>query len=231
MDWIKIPTDSILYSEFKDSELIALIKYQALYCQLETEPTLAQLKRVLNQKQLKFVQSYSQVVQELCKSQTEKIKHKRNKEKENYKQKQLVAKNSVNGKLSERKRTIEADKIRIDKRREDILFLSDKSSKNNIDSSDEPNKYVFEGEIIKLKQKDFDRWKKAYPNLNLWGELMLRDDWLKAQPPDVQKKWFVSTSQFFIKQNEKRKKQNQDLPANDSLDWLDEKKEFNLDWI
>lgn len=115
MDWIKIPTDSILYSEFKDSELIALIKYQALYCQLETEPTDAQLRRVLNQKQLKFVQSYSQVVQELCKSQVEKIKRKRNNEKENYKQKQQVVKNSVYGKLSERERTIEADKIREDK--------------------------------------------------------------------------------------------------------------------
>lgn len=119
MDWIKIPTDSILYSEFKDSELIALIKYQALYCQLETEPTDAQLRRVLNQKQLKFVQSYSQVVQELCKSQVEKIKRKRNNEKENYKQKQQVVKNSVNGKLSERERTIEAEKIREDKIRED----------------------------------------------------------------------------------------------------------------
>jgi hypothetical protein len=115
MDWIKIPTDSILYSEFKDSELIALIKYQALYCQLETEPTDAQLRRVLNQKQLKFVQSYSQVVQELCKSQVEKIKRKRNNEKENYKQKQLVTKNSVYGKSSERERNIEADKIREDK--------------------------------------------------------------------------------------------------------------------
>ena len=115
MDWIKIPTDSILYSEFTDSELIALIKYQALYCQLETEPTDAQLRRVLNQKQLKFVQSYSQVVQELCKSQVEKIKRKRNNEKENYKQKQQVVKNSVYGKLSERERTIEADKIREDK--------------------------------------------------------------------------------------------------------------------
>lgn len=129
MDWIKIPTDSILYSEFKDSELIALIKYQALYCQLETEPTDAQLRRVLNQKQLKFVQSYSQVVQELCKSQVEKIKHKRNNEKENYKQKQQVAKNSVYGKLSERERTIEADKIREDKIRIDKEISSNELTK------------------------------------------------------------------------------------------------------
>ena len=46
MDWIKIPTDSILYSEFKDSELLVIIKYQALFCQLEKEPSEAQLNRI-----------------------------------------------------------------------------------------------------------------------------------------------------------------------------------------
>ena len=45
MDWIKIPTDSIVHSEFKDSELITLIKYQALYSQLEMEPSCAQLDK------------------------------------------------------------------------------------------------------------------------------------------------------------------------------------------
>lgn len=147
MDWIKIPTDSILYSEFKDSELIALIKYQALYCQLETEPTDAQLRRVLNQKQLKFVQSYSQVVQELCKSQVEKIKRKRNNEKENYKQKQLVTKNSVYGKLSERERTIEADKIREDKIRDKEIstnVLTKKVKKFIPPTLDEIESYISE---------------------------------------------------------------------------------------
>lgn len=115
MDWIKIPTDSILYSEFKDSELIALIKYQALYCQLESQPTTEQMKRILNRKQLQFVQSYSEVVQELCKNQVQIIKQKRNRDKENYKQKQCITKNSAVGKLSERKLVSVADKIREDK--------------------------------------------------------------------------------------------------------------------
>ena len=114
MDWIKIPTDSILYSEFKDSELIALIKYQALYCQLESQPTTEQMKRILNRKQLQFVQSYSEVVQELCKNQVQIIKQKRNRDKENYKQKQTLTKNSAVGKLSERELVSVADKIRID---------------------------------------------------------------------------------------------------------------------
>lgn len=77
------------------------------------------------------------------------------------------------------------------------------------DSADAPNKqYAFEGKIIKLKQKDFDAWKLAYPDLNLRGELLQRDIWLQEQPEAEQKKWFISTSQFFIKQNERRKAQN-----------------------
>ena len=114
MEWIKIPTDSILYSEFKDSELIALIKYQALYCQLENQPTKEQMKRVLNKKQMKFVQSYSEVVQELCKNQVRVIKQKRNRDKENYKQKQTVRENSDVGKSSDRELVSVADKIRLD---------------------------------------------------------------------------------------------------------------------
>ena len=76
-------------------------------------------------------------------------------------------------------------------------------------SEKSPNKrYAFEGKIIKLKQKDFDEWQKAYPDLNLRGELLQRDIWLQQQPAAEQKRWFISTSQFFIKQNMRRKAQN-----------------------
>lgn len=97
-------------------------------------------------------------------------------------------------------------------------------------SGEPPNKqYAFEGKIIKLKQKDFDAWKLAYPDLNLRAELLQRDIWLQAQPPEEQKKWFLSTSQFFIKQNERRKAQNADIaeqygtankPENDNVCWF-----------
>lgn len=115
MDWIKIPTDNILYSEFKDSELITLIKYQALFCQLENEPSLYQLKRIFNQKQIKFIQCYSRVVQELCKNQINSVKTKRNRDKESYIKKQSLTKNSDSGKLSNRELSGGADKIREDK--------------------------------------------------------------------------------------------------------------------
>ncbi len=68
--------------------------------------------------------------------------------------------------------------------------------------------YAFEGQVVKLSQKDFDNWQRAYPELNLRAELMMRDQWLARQPEDVRKRWFISTQQYFLKQNEFRKRQN-----------------------
>lgn len=83
-----------------------------------------------------------------------------------------------------------------------------KFSSVGISSAGGEKKYAFEGKVIKLTQKDFDNWQKAYPDLNLYAECLQRDNYLAAQPPDKQKRWFLSTSAFFIKQNERRKAQN-----------------------
>lgn len=72
-------------------------------------------------------------------------------------------------------------------------------------------KYAFAGEIIRLSQKDFDSWKQAYPDLNIYAECVVRDNWLKEQPEKERKRWFVSTAAYFAKQNEKRKVQNRQL--------------------
>jgi hypothetical protein len=125
MDWIKLPIDSILYSEFKNSELIVLIKYQALYCQLEKEPSDAQLNRVFNKKELKLIQSYAEVVQELCQNQIVLVNKKRNRDKENYKQKQSLGENSASGPSTDRQRSGVADKNREDKKREDNIYTAE----------------------------------------------------------------------------------------------------------
>lgn len=121
MEWLKIPTDSILYSEFKDEELIILIKYQALYCQLESEPTLAQMSRVFSKKEIKFLQNFGEIVKNLCENQIKTVSKKRNRDKESYKKKQALSENSANGKLSESKLKVDepTPQIRIDKIRED----------------------------------------------------------------------------------------------------------------
>lgn len=83
-------------------------------------------------------------------------------------------------------------------------------------SAEKAKEYAFEGEVIKLKQKDFDAWKQAYPDLNLYAECLVRDNWLKEKPEEERKRWFMSTAAYFAKQNERRKIQNEQL-REDSL--------------
>lgn len=63
--------------------------------------------------------------------------------------------------------------------------------------------YAFDGKIVKLRRKSFDEWVKAYPNLDLIGELTARDAWLASDraTDDDRKRWFVSTSQHLANRN------------------------------
>lgn len=65
--------------------------------------------------------------------------------------------------------------------------------------------YVFAGEVVRLTDKDFDRWRQAYPALDLRAELTSRDAWLAGQTPDVRKKWFQSTATWLANQNARRR--------------------------
>ena len=73
-----------------------------------------------------------------------------------------------------------------------------------------------------MTSEDFAAWEEAYPDLNLRAELLQRDLWLQSQPPDVRKNWFLTTSQYFIRQNERRKVQNRefDEEQEDLESWL-----------
>lgn len=66
---------------------------------------------------------------------------------------------------------------------------------------EEKNKggYAFQGQIIKLNQRDFDRWSSSFPGLDLRAVLQSRDDWLSTQSADIQKRWFNSTSNCLAK--------------------------------
>ena len=64
--------------------------------------------------------------------------------------------------------------------------------------------YVFEGEVIKLNQKDYDSWKEKFNLLDFDYELEKRDIWLSGQ--ENTKNWFLSTKQYFLGlQREKEK--------------------------
>ena len=80
-------------------------------------------------------------------------------------------------------------------------------------SADDGKKYAFEGEVIRLKQKDFDDWQRVYPDLNIYAECVVRDSWLREQPESERKRWFMSTAAYFAKQNERRKRQNAELAS------------------
>ena len=54
--------------------------------------------------------------------------------------------------------------------------------------------YAFAGDTIRLNQRDFDGWSKAYFAIpDLAAELRVLDDWLRDKP-DKQKNWFSAVS-------------------------------------
>jgi hypothetical protein len=66
--------------------------------------------------------------------------------------------------------------------------------------------YAFSGDVIRLSQKDFDNWKRAYPKLNLLAELTARDAWLATAAERDRGRWFVSTAAHLRNQNAKAAK-------------------------
>lgn len=57
-------------------------------------------------------------------------------------------------------------------------------------------KYAFEAGVIRLTQKDFDQWKRAYEHLSLEAELISLAEWAGTQP-----KWFHAVSGALSKRN------------------------------
>ena len=131
MEWIKIPIDEILLSSRTDWQNMCLIKYMALYCQLERQPTDIQLSRIMNKKQLKYVLSECEVVSELVQSCIEVVSKKRNRDKLNYKNKTNKNNNLTEIPLAGRYRSDATDKIRLDKTRKEKEIYKEKDLKEN----------------------------------------------------------------------------------------------------
>lgn len=198
MKWFRVDFNDVFLNGLTSSQIGCVVKYKCMCQQLEVdELNEKQLKSIFSSRELKFVRSYfklcsknnevctenAEVCQEFVQSKSKVCSKKENKNND------LAIYNNINNNINNTEETDKTDK------KED----SDKSPSK---------KYAFEGKIIRLTQVDFDKWKKAYPDLNLYAELLQRDDYLATQPPDEQKRWYLSTSAFFIKQNERRKAQN-----------------------
>ncbi|EMG6526472.1 helix-turn-helix domain-containing protein [Providencia rettgeri] len=64
------------------------------------------------------------------------------------------------------------------------------------------SRYAFEGEVIRLNQKDFTEWQGLYSNIDLEHELRRLDIEFRADKP---KNWFITASQKLNYQNKNTK--------------------------
>lgn len=76
--------------------------------------------------------------------------------------------------------------------------------------------YAFEDGIIKLNQKDFEGWSKAFSNLDLAAELLSLSKWAESEG----KNWFHAVKGALAKRN-REVKAAKDKPAPSAQKWLD----------
>lgn len=62
---------------------------------------------------------------------------------------------------------------------------------------------AFAGTVVRLNVEHFDKWTKAYSNLDLLAELTARDAWLASEDAKEsdRKRWFISTAQHLANRN------------------------------
>lgn len=65
--------------------------------------------------------------------------------------------------------------------------------------------YAFPGRIIRLRKADLERWIASFPSLDVPALLQSRDDWFSTQAPEIQKRWFNSTSSWLAKKQQEAK--------------------------
>lgn len=63
----------------------------------------------------------------------------------------------------------------------------------------EAQAYVFKGKVIRLKQKDFERWEKSYPHVpDIVAELTAADEYF-SENPSADGKWYFRASNWLKK--------------------------------
>jgi hypothetical protein len=126
MDWIKFPIDEILLAGRTDAQTFAIIKYVALYCQLEKEPTERQLLRVLTRRELKFVSTLVGLWSDFASTLVSNVVSKRGRNKSDYSKKinKTKVKNEIQHSESLLSENFQSEQIRIDKNREEKYIFS-----------------------------------------------------------------------------------------------------------
>lgn len=119
MNWTKIPTN-LLISRTPDNELVAIVKYQLLWADLEYQPTDDIALRYMSNKQLALVKHYLNDIEAQVVSDIKLTVNHRGGQKTYYKKKQTLRQNTDNQNDSQPDsqrdvHTDGADKIRLDK--------------------------------------------------------------------------------------------------------------------
>lgn len=72
-----------------------------------------------------------------------------------------------------------------------------------------PNRFVFEGKIIKLDEKDYNKWKKEFPNIDLKEELYSLDLFYQEEKENGKnvKGWIFRVPKVLQKKNIQNKRQ------------------------
>lgn len=137
MNWTKIPTN-LLISRTPDNELVAIVKYQLLWADLEYQPTDEIALRYMSNKQLASVKQYLNDIEAQVVSDIKSTVNHRGGQKTYYKKKQSLKQNT-DGQCDNQydsqceNHTDGADKIRLDKIRKEKEISNDISKKKTID--------------------------------------------------------------------------------------------------
>lgn len=80
------------------------------------------------------------------------------------------------------------------------------------------SRYAFEGRVIRLQQREFGAWRKAYPDIDLMASLQSRDDWLATEADEkTRKRWFMSTSNHLANLQQKARRASTEAAAWDGM--------------
>ena len=89
MNWTKIPTN-LLVDRIPDKELVAIVKYQLLWAELEYQPSDETVLRYLTSNQLKLIKHWLNTIETQVVSDLKSVNKHRTHQKTNYQKKQQV---------------------------------------------------------------------------------------------------------------------------------------------
>lgn len=155
MNWTKIPTD-LLKQRIPDNEILAIVKYQMLWADLEYQPDDETALRYITNKQLMIVKRWLNTIEAHITSDIKAVNKNRNKRRISYRKNNGLSENvtgtvtgsvpsSVSGSVEE------VDKIRLDKIRLDKKENNKKKKENN------PECELIVERLKSILEKHYDR--------------------------------------------------------------------------